>query len=483
MVVRRIRRGMRRQMRRGFAWAHRRGLDAGPHRSDNTRWWQLVAEGNRLTAVYAANPTDAAASFGRSVAHFTRALVETQSRRARPVALGIEPLFRVSGAQDKRRALDLARDSRRVGEYQYAASVLSQVLKADPRSPLAWSYLADVHTAQGELKEARDARRRHLALSGGDVDRVSKVESAVTELTLALDSRTVEDVSLDAAASSLFAHFSQQLVAVREAGDSALLRKPLIDLNSGAQVLRGTEAVLRNAIIYGSRNHHQDLALMRTYGAATAHHAEPPPLSESPGDLKIMDVGSLRKFLDGKRLCLVANSEKVAQSGLGDLIDYYDLVVRFNSFRIDPVNTGSKTSIHALIHMHAFNWDVPVEVRVVFSGDPTAWRRSIVSHLNPNAQRYLGDESLRWPLRSADLVGDDAHPDVPTSGFNMVRLLDFLDVSEAIDLIGFDFYEGGAYRLDEAMSLPIAAAHNYNAEKAWVLSHATGVDGPIISLR
>jgi len=64
-----------------------------------------------------------------------------------------------------------------------------------------------------------------------------------------------------------------------------------------------------------------------------------------------------------------------------------------------------------------------------------------------------------------------------------MRLVDFLDVSTRIDLIGFDFNSSGAYRLDSAMSLPVARAHDYSAERDWVMKNATEVDDLVISLR
>ena len=101
----------------------------------------------------------------------------------------------------------------------------------------------------------------------------------------------------------------------------------------------------------------------------------------------------------------------------------------------------------------------------------------------PGAQRYLGDDSLRWPLRNIGRVGPDAWPSIPTTGFNMLWLLDFLDVSPKLDLFGFDFYESGAYRIKEAMRQPITSVHEYRGEKSWVMERATSVTETRISLR
>lgn len=65
----------------------------------------------------------------------------------------------------------------------------------------------------------------------------------------------------------------------------------------------------------------------------------------------------------------------------------------------------------------------------------------------------------------------------------MLWLLDYLDVSSQLDLIGFDFYESGAYRLPAAMKMPITSVHEYTSEKAWVMERAQSVTDMRISLR
>jgi hypothetical protein len=239
--------------------------------------------------------------------------------------------------------------------------------------------------------------------------------------------------------------------------------------------------------------------------AKTAHHehdrlADSLPLLTSlatygrAGDTALMDadaatgldvigIGDFRNLVAGRSICLVANSERVAKGRWGRRIDEYDLVVRFNSYAIDPAATGRRTDIHATVHLHDFNWDKKVAIRLVFSGSQNAWLRSLKQRLVPGAQDHVGDGSLRWPVRDVRYVDDQEIPGIPTSGFNMVRLLDHLDVNPVIDLVGFDFYETGPYRLTEAMRLPVSPQHSYQYEKAWVLSHATSSDEMRISLR
>ncbi|MGW2931936.1 hypothetical protein ACWDA7_08720 [Streptomyces sp. NPDC001156] len=201
------------------------------------------------------------------------------------------------------------------------------------------------------------------------------------------------------------------------------------------------------------------------------------------GGVQWLTLGEFRNQIAGKSICLIANSGKVGASSMGSEIDGYDLVVRFNSYKLDPVHTGKRTDIHVTIHKHGFNWDQPVTTRLVFGGLSGDWKYSLRNRLVPGAQQYLGDETLRWPVRNIGNIGSDVWPGIPTSGFNMLWLLDFLDVSPTLDLIGFDFYESGAYRIDAAMKMPITSVHEYTSEKAWVMERAQSVSGMRISLR
>lgn len=201
------------------------------------------------------------------------------------------------------------------------------------------------------------------------------------------------------------------------------------------------------------------------------------------GGVQWISLGEFRNRIAGKSICLIANSGRVGASSMGAEIDGYDLVVRFNSFKIDPKHTGSRTDIHATIHKHGFNWEKQVDTRLVFGGISGDWKWSLRNRLVPGAQTHLGDESLRWPVRNIGRLGSDQWSGIPTTGFNMLYLLDFLDVSPKLDLIGFDFYESGAYRVQEAMKLAITSVHEYTSEKAWVMDRAQSVTDMRISLR
>lgn len=224
-------------------------------------------------------------------------------------------------------------------------------------------------------------------------------------------------------------------------------------------------------------------ALLADYAELRRNRMRGPVDDPTVGGVNWLSLGEFRNHVEGRSVCLVANSGRVGASTAGPRIDAYDLVVRFNSYRLDPAATGSRTDIHVTIHKHGFNWEKPVTTRLVFGGDVGDWRYSLRNRLVPGAQRNLGDESLRWPLREIGKVSAQQWPGIPTSGFNMLYLLDFLDVSPVIDLIGFDFYESGAYRTDDAMKLPITSVHEYSDEKTWVMERAQHVDDMRIALR
>ncbi|MFD5112788.1 hypothetical protein ACFWNG_10775 [Streptomyces sp. NPDC058391] len=223
--------------------------------------------------------------------------------------------------------------------------------------------------------------------------------------------------------------------------------------------------------------------LIGLYAEQRRNRMRPPVVDPTFGGVDWISLGELRNLIAGRSVCLVANSQSLGAGTLGPEIDAYDLVVRFSSYRIDAAATGSRTDIHATSHEHHFNWDRKVTTRLVFGGASDEWRYALRERLVPGAQRYVADDSLRWPLRHIGGVDWDAWPSVPTSGFNTLWLLDFLDVSPTLDLIGFDFYESGVHRLPGAMRIPVTSERERASEKAWVMERAQSVTDMRISLR
>lgn len=380
-------------------------------------------------------------------------------------------------------------------ELNLTVTITDTILHLRRGSRAGWRLRGRILEALGLPEEAAEAYERYLELTKEDgfgvrarVDGIHAATKARTELLTLLE-RTVPEAArfgagpaTDVWAEGLAAHaagdqsgaearLAGALLAMdREGAPEDEVQEALahyLDLATGRQT-RPTPELTRSLALYA------DVRRNRMRGPV------PDPLF---GGVQWLSLGEFRNRIAGKSICLVANSGKVGESGLGHDIDAYDLVVRFNSYRIDPAHTGRKTDIHVTIHKHNYNWDKPVDTRLVFSGSSPDWKYSVRNKLIPGAQTYVNDESLRWPVRNIGGWTTEQFAAIPTSGFNMLWLLDFLDVSPTLDLIGFDFYESGAYRLPEAMKLAITNVHEYGSEKTWVMERAQSVSGMRISLR
>ncbi|POX59380.1 hypothetical protein C3492_32840 [Streptomyces sp. Ru62] len=377
-------------------------------------------------------------------------------------------------------------------ELHLALRIGDTVLAHRKNSRAGWRLRARVLEALGEEQEAVAAYERYLELTTEDGFGVA---ARVTGLRRAAESerellgllRRQCPRATDFAAGPATDVWAEGL-ALHAAGDWAAAEPRLVGALlalaadqapvADRQELLSQYLDLRTGIPGG------DLAeVIALYAEQRRVRMRGPVADPTIGGVRWISLGEFRNQIAGKSICLIANSGRVGESGMGAEIDDYDLVVRFNSYRIDPKHTGSRTDIHTTIHKHAFNWDKPVTTRLVFGGVSGDWKHSLRNRLVPGAQQYLGDESLRWPVRNLGRLGTDAWPSIPTTGFNMSWLLDFLDVSPRLDLIGFDFYESGAYRVPEAMKLAITSVHEYTSEKAWVMDRAQSVTDMRISLR
>jgi hypothetical protein len=179
-------------------------------------------------------------------------------------------------------------------------------------------------------------------------------------------------------------------------------------------------------------------------------------------------VASFRSLLKGRNVCVVANGEEIAASGLGEEIDSYDLVVRLDSFQPHRAGTGERVDLHAVSHRcdGQAAWRRRAEVRLVFAPTEREWRAAMRDRLVPGAQAYAGDESLSGPLRDPALIGERRWAANASTGFTVVRLLDLLDVSPRIDLFGLGL--AGQLRPEE---------------RQWVRAHARRSEGLRIALR
>ncbi|MER5212200.1 glycosyltransferase family 29 protein [Streptomyces sp. NPDC002838] len=379
-------------------------------------------------------------------------------------------------------------------ELNLALVISDTVLAQRKNSRAGWRLRARLLEALGEETEALEAYERYLALTDSDGfgvrARIAGLRAAAEKERelLALLKRQcpraqdfARGPATDVWAEGLAAHAVGDWTEAEPRLVGALLALAADNASvNDRQELLSQYLDLRTTVDQNLPALTEAVAL---YAEQRRNRMRGPVTDPTVGGVQWITLGEFRNQIAGKSICLIANSGRVGASSMGAEIDAYDLVVRFNSYRIDPKHTGSRTDIHATIHKHGFNWDQRVTTRLVFGGVSGDWKYSLRNRLVPGAQTYLGDESLRWPVRNIGKLGTDVWSGIPTTGFNMLYLLDFLDVSPTLDLIGFDFYESGAYRVQEAMKLAITSVHEYTSEKEWVMQRAQSVTDMRISLR
>lgn len=258
----------------------------------------------------------------------------------------------------------------------------------------------------------------------------------------------------------------------------AIQKYPWFSVSSIAMV----EYLIQSIIEHGELGNTWCRPIFDAYAKIKSKNICLPTHFADPENVQLMTISSFRNFVTDKTVCLVANSSSLLGKNLGSYIDSYDTVIRFNSFVIDPQHTGNKTNIHVCIHLYNFNLHIPVDVRIMVSGKKELWFESVHTKVVPGAQKWLGDESLSWPAIDLGLITKNSPYRVPTIGFNMLRLLLYFNVCKKIDLFGFDFYEKTSLRLQEASNIKHSKAHNSEAEREWVLSHARSIDGIIIKM-
>ena len=476
------------KLTRRRAKALRGSLGMGPTNiRRNSAFWASLAQIQNVAMSQTRVRHAASARFVRASIRLSAAIAPAQSKHGLSLAMGTRNWLEINRARAMDPALDVCRAALGIGQPALAVNLAEQIVDIRPRSRAVWKVLADAYEALNLRGKADQAARQHAQLSG--IDTSEMAESAISFEEVIADLETYGGQAPEEPVPTLFTLLQEVQTQGWGGSGRAGMPRELVAASVAVQpaesqaVADGIEdVVLRSALVYGP-DPKLDVAVLARKIVASRPRAMVARVSEETARaLTTIDTPGLRQYLDGRSICLVANSQRVGQSGAGALIDGYDIVARFNSFKIDPEHTGSRTSIHAAIHLHNFNWSVPVDVRLIFSGSGDAWRNSINKYIDPEAQTYLGDPTLRWPVRGG-LLADTSVVDVPTSGFNLMRLVDFLDVSTKIDLIGFDFNSSGAYRLDSAMSLPVARAHDYSAERDWVMKNATEVGDLVISLR
>ncbi|MYT68698.1 MULTISPECIES: hypothetical protein [unclassified Streptomyces] len=334
------------------------------------------------------------------------------------------------------RALETGGDA----SAELALSVAGTATRLRQRSRAAWRLHGAALDGLGRDAEALESYERYLTLvpdgegAPGTVRRIDTLRqrrAVLAELADLVGDETEETAALRAALSSPAAAPSALTPQVAD-----LVRRRTV--RDGA----GDPAVRRLAELYG------------TYRRLVERDAVPDAL---PDAVTPVGVAGLRALLDGKSVGVVASTD----AGAGAVLDGYDVVVRCDGFR-----GGARTDLHAVTPRGATPWDgppwtAPTGIRLVFDEAAPRWRRIVRQRLVPGAQEHIGDVSLRRPLTDPALLGEPAWGEEASTAFTVLRLLDFLDVTPRLDLIGFPASGAGALR---------------PAEAAWVADHSTQRD-------
>lgn len=309
-------------------------------------------------------------------------------------------------------------------ETRLALDLAVEATGLRPRSKGAWRLRGGALDALGRRAEAVQAYEQHLALQ----------QNPAAAEEIARRTATLKDLRacLDEAAGLLPGEDGARLRALHDApaGQARTVFAEVVRARSARPAARPTP-------LYSQARH----AVRRPPCGCWTGTGWPTPCSagrsrsESPG---------CSRLVTGRSVCLVAGAARVTDeerdpgSPLGKLIDGYDLVVR-----CDTLPAGSpRTDLHAVTLRGDTPWTGPAwhrkaYTRLVF-GDPLPhWRRSLRARLVAGAQDHIGDASLRRPLDDPALLGEDGWGPRTSTAFTLLRLLDFLDAADRLDLIGF----------------------------------------------
>lgn len=194
-------------------------------------------------------------------------------------------------------------------------------------------------------------------------------------------------------------------------------------------------------------------------------------LDDNNVNLSFIDLTSFKSFIKNKEIAIVANSSDLLRCENGKKIDSYDIVVRFNSFKIDPVYTGTKTTIHSSIHLQDINLDYFVSIRLIMCNNLTKWAKKL-NTLNKFNQTFI--------LKYNHPTTLDLHYGAQlTTGLNTLITLLKLGGYKKIDLFGFTFYDGwdkSILRTDVGLTHPISKVHDYGFEKSFIFEKMDDYD-------
>lgn len=183
--------------------------------------------------------------------------------------------------------------------------------------------------------------------------------------------------------------------------------------------------------------------------------------------LNLIHISTLSKYLEGKKIAIVANSAELLNYNYGELIDSHDIVIRFNGYVDSAPHTGRKTNIHCIFREAQFNLEKDSDYLIVFSKPVAPWRKSIFEI----QKKYPSKKIINYNFPNIKTILDSIKYDIiPTSGLALILLIKELNLSSyKLTLFGFNGYvnrENSILRSND--SLEIAPAHNYKSEKFYI---------------
>ncbi|MFJ2304846.1 hypothetical protein [Streptomyces sp. NPDC087787] len=365
----------------------------------------------------------------------TRAIGDFATSLDTPSADSFDSLLKVG-----ERALEAGGDS----GLALALGVAEASTRIRQRSRGAWRLHGLALDGLGREAEALECYERHLTLAQDN--------GAAKEVVRRIDTLRRRRACLEEA-DALFPRAGSPLRGLL--GQPTAVTAPQFAAFVQARVAEhgaGDPAVRRLLKLYG------------TYRRLVERSALSDPLL---GGSTPIGVGGLRGLIEGRTVCLVSGADDAAGSAPGAELDGYDLVVRCDSFVVRAGATGERTGLHAVslrgeTPWNGPAWTQPAGIRLVFGAPAAPWRRATRQRLVPGAQEHVGDASLRAPLADPALIGEDDWEPATTTAFTVLRLLDFLDVSPRLDLIGFGL--PGLLRPREAEWVMDRATHADNSK-------------------
>jgi hypothetical protein len=318
-----------------------------------------------------------------------------------------------------RRALESGGDT----ETRLALDIAVEATGLRPRSKGAWRLRGRALDALGRSDEAVQAYERHLTLQQNP----ASAEDIVRRIATLKDLRAC----LDEAAGLLPGEDGTRLRALSDApaGEARTAFAGIVRQRTAEGGGTADPAARRLIALYAAYRRLLDRDRM----------ADPLLGGAEPAGVPV-----LRRLVAGRSVCLVAGAtritdeERAPDSPLGKLIDGYDLVVR-----CDNLPAGApRTDLHAVTLRGDTPWTGPAwdrraGTRLVFGDHLGNWRRTLRARLVAGAQDRIGDASLRHPLDDPALLGEDGWGPRTSTAFTALRLLDFLDTADRLDLIGF----------------------------------------------